>query len=88
MKRLAYSIASISAVVMVSPLHPYVTGLILVIVAALTALAVFAIRERTELRDERDYTQELRERVTVDEALLEQLRGPRRTADQVRGEGL
>jgi len=88
MKRLAYLIAGVSGLIMVSPLHPFVTGLVLAGAAALVALVVFTFHELTELRDERGYAQELRERIDVDEALLDELRGPRRTASQVRGEGL
>lgn len=81
MKRLAYLIVGASGLIMVSPLHPYVTGLILAAVAALIALVAFAFHERTELRDTRDYTQELRDRVAVDEDLLAELRGPRHSPD-------
>lgn len=59
------------------------------VTVSLLALAflVWALLEHDSRRFWRLHDEELKKQLDFDEALLEQLRGPRRTADQVRGEG-
>jgi len=51
------------------------------------AFLAWALLEKSSRRFWQFHDGELKKQLDIDEALLEQLRGPRRTADQVRGEG-
>jgi len=59
--------------------------IITIIVAA--SLLVGLVAEETNRREWKRHDAQLERRVAVDEALLDELLGARRTADQVRGEG-
>jgi hypothetical protein len=64
-----------------------VTLALIITILIAAGLIVALVAEETNRREWKRHDAELERRVAVDEALLEQLRGPRRTADQVRGEG-
>lgn len=59
------------------------------VTVSLLALAflVWALLERSSRNFWKTHDQELKEQLDFDEALLDDILGPRRTADQVRGEG-
>jgi hypothetical protein len=60
--------------------------IITILIAA--GLLVWALLVNDSRRFWKSHDELLKAQLDIDEALLEQLRGPRRTADQVRGEGL
>lgn len=63
------------------------TAALIIVSLFAVGLLVALVAEETSRREWKRHDAELERRVAVDEALLDELRGPRRTADQVRGEG-
>lgn len=60
---------------------------LIIAILAVAACGVWAGWEHASRGHWKTSAKTYERRCAVDEALLEQLRGPRRTADQVRGEG-